>query len=177
MVEDIPLKAGSLEAEKVANLQNELQKLNDAAHQEQLQRGTAAEAGLVSRAAELQDELSSLGDAAAEEGYGGSAQIDLLRTEGHDSTEGEMSLIDEAAQRVAGRAAEQQAGANGRAKKGARQAAKAKGGAKKMKKSTAIQQAAAQAAANAQKASRKQKDAQARSNLVEDADTDDYDEW
>lgn len=151
LVEDIPLEAGSWEAEQVATLQNELQALNEAAHQEQLQRGTAAEAGLVSRAAELQDELSSLGDAAAEEGQADSAQVDLLRSEAHDSGEGEMSLMDLGTER----AAKKQAAAKGKAHKGAKSAVRAKSGTKKAGKAKG--RAAKQGAASAQKASRKEK--------------------
>ena len=151
LVEDIPLEAGSWEAEQVATLQNELQALNEVAHQEQLQRGTAAEAGLVSRAAEVQDELSSLGDAAAEEGQADSAQVDLLRSEGHDSTEGDMSLMDLGAER----AAKKQTAAKGKANKGTKSGARAKSGAKKAGKAKG--RPAKEGVASTQKASRKQK--------------------
>lgn len=171
MVKDIPLEAGSWEAEHVADLQNELQRLNDAAHQEQFQRGAAAEAGLVGRAAELQDELSSLGDAAAEEGYGGSAQVDSLRSEGHDSMDGDMSLMDGEAER----AAKQQAAEEGKARKGARKGALADSRAKKLDKAKG-QAAAKQAAASAQEASEKRK-AAPKKRPEEDAGDEDYDDW
>ena len=165
-MEDIPLEAGSWEAEKVATLQNELQALNDVAHQEQLQRGAAAEAGLVSRAAELQDELSSLGDAVAEEG--GSARVDLLRSEGHDSTEGEMSLMDVATEV----ATKKQAAAKGKIGKGPRKGARGK--AKKAGKVKG--QPAKLAAASAQKASTKRKEAKVRNDVRSAAGEEDYDE-
>ena len=171
MVEDIPLEAGSWEAEQVATLQNELQALNEVADQEQLQRGTAAEGNLVSRQAELQDELSNLEDAAAEEGQSGSAQADLLKSEGHDSVEGDMSLIDLGSER----AATKQAAVKGRAKKGTKKAARAKSGPKRPGKAKA--QASKQAAAGAQKASRKKKKAKPRSNPKNDASDGGYDGW
>ena len=171
-MEDIPLEAGSWEAEQVATLQNELQALNEVAHNEQLQRGTAAEGNLVSRQAELQDELSNLEDAAAEEGQGRSAQADLLRSEGHDSVEGDLSLIDLGSET----AAKKQAAARGRAKKGAQKGVKAKGGAKKPGKAKG--QAIKQAAAGAQKASKKQKKAKlSRSDPQDDLGDGDYDGW
>ena len=171
MVEDIPLEAGSWEAEQVAALQNELQTLNEVAHQEQLQQGTAAEGNLFGRQAELRDELSSLEDAAAEEGQGGSAQVDLLRREGHDSVEGDMSLIDLGSEM----AAKKQAAAKGRAKKGPKKGVKAKGGAKKPGK--AKEQAAKQAAAGAHKASQKQRKAKPSNDPQDAAGDGDYDGW
>ena len=167
------MEAGSWEAEHVADLQNELQRLNDAAHQEQLQRGAAAEADLAGRAAELQDELSSLGDAAAEEGYGSSAQIDPLRSEGHDSVEGDLSLMGAEAER----AAKEQVAVRGRAKKGSKKRVTAKSGAKKQGKASG--QAAKQAAASAQEASRKQKSAPKKKPIEDASDEDnkDYEDY
>ena len=170
LVEDIPLEAGSWEAEKVATLQNELQTLNDVAHQEELQRGHAAEANLVSRAAELQDELSSLGDAVAEEGQGGAAQVDLLRSEGHDSTEGEMSLMDVAAEG----AAKQRAAAKGKAGKGPRKGAGGKIGSLKVGKAKG--KAAKLAAASVQKTNTKRKNAKVRKSTPGTTGREDYDE-
>ena len=170
-MEDIPLEAGSWEAEQVATLQNELLALNDLAHQEQLRQGTAAEGNLVSRQAELQDELSSLEDAAAEKGQGSSAQADLLRSEGHDSIEGDMSLIDLGSETKG----KKKGAAKGRAKKGAKKGVKAKGGPKEPGKAKG--KAAKQAAAGAQKASKKQNKAKPRLIPQNDAGDGDYDGW
>ena len=68
MIEDIPLEEGSWEAEHVAALRKKLDGMSDAAAQEELSQGAAAESDPFSNSddsvAELHDELSNMADAA-----------------------------------------------------------------------------------------------------------------
>ncbi len=68
MLEDIPLEEGSWEAEHVASIHKKLDGMSNAAAQEELLQGAAAESDLLrksdDRVAELHDELSNMADAA-----------------------------------------------------------------------------------------------------------------